>query len=124
MNFREKDQIEMNVNLVSQRGVIKIESFKWLIPQISKIPKEETEEGYREVIEFDLSRKCEVEFLKNKWSDIVLLENKFIDLKFVSDNFGELFEIEKILFEDVGYFIFKIFLKAVKTGKIMLIKGK
>ncbi len=60
-----------------------------------------------------------MEIFKNSWKDIkyypteIQVENKIKEL------FGSLFTVEKILFDDVGYIIFKIHLKAFKKGVII-----
>ena len=38
--------------------------------------------------------------------------------KSIHEIFGKYFEIKKILFDDVGYYLFKIYLKANTIGKI------
>ena len=68
-----------------------------------------------------MSRYCELEICKGNWHDIILMDNKehYNEIINIFDiMFKENFKILKILFDDVGYYIFKIYLKAIKIGEI------
>ena len=118
MTFSEKDNIQLSVSLLSERGLININSFKWLPPYFSKIIEPDNSSSVPERSDADLSRKCEIEILKNRWSDIVNFENKCLSLEKIKEIFNKNFTIENILFDDVGYFLFKITLIASKPGKL------
>jgi hypothetical protein len=63
-------------------------------------------------------RICELEMFSCKWKDIESFPNSLIVIKKIKLLFEPYFIIEKIYFDDVGYVIFKIVLKAVKKGVI------
>lgn len=72
----------------------------------------------KDIEDYDLSRFCELEVLKNTWKNIDLLtENKFV-VDNITNMFTSVFIIEKIEWDDIGYYLFKVFLRANKEGKI------
>ena len=52
------------------------------------------------------------------WKNINLYEHRDTIKTWVNGCFGKLFDVKKILYENVGIIIFKVFLKAVKVGEI------
>ena len=59
-----------------------------------------------------------MELCKGKWNDIILLENRDAIIGTLIDKFQENFNILKILFDNVGYYIFKFYLEGKKEGVI------
>ena len=126
ISFCENDHFEINVNVLSERGMIDVSSFKWQKAYIDKTPsfnflEFKENHKYREIFDFDLTRFCEIEILKNKWSDISNLDNSELVLERIKELFEPYFYIQKVLFEDVGYMMFKIFLVAANPGIIKFI---
>ena len=123
MQYKINDFIEFTINIFTKKGLMNIRKLKFLKINIFPTPNfdffEYNKENNfnREIIDYNDNRICEIEFCKGNWNDIKLFEDKNIDdIKF--EYFNKLFHIEKILFDDVGYYMFKIYLIAVKTGEI------
>lgn len=72
----------------------------------------------RDIEDYDLSRFCELEVLKNTWKTIDLLKENTYVVDNITNMFKSVFTIEKIEWDDIGYYLFKVFLKADKVGKI------
>ena len=126
ISFCENDNIELNVNILSERGLVEFNSFIWQKLYLEKTPsfnflEFKENHKYREIFDFDLTRFCEIEILKNKWSDITNIENSENIIEKINILFCPFFIIQKILFEDVGYLMFKIFLLAANPGKYKII---
>ena len=107
---------------MSERGIVDFNSFCWQKPNFDKTPsfnflEFKENHKYREIFDFDLTRFCEIEILKNKWSDISNIENCGSILDKINLLFCPCFFIQRVLFEDVGYLMFKIFLVAASPGK-------
>lgn len=122
MQFCVNDIAEININLFTDKGIIDLNDFKWLNLKISKVPQfnflEFTNDHnkQREVLDFDLSRFCEMEIMKNKWTDLIHMENYENIIKKLKNLFEPNFIIQKVLWDDVGYHLFKIFLIASEKG--------
>lgn len=73
----------------------------------------------REVLDYDLSRYCELEILKSKW---VTLKGNLTDHDLILNKihllFDPIFTINEVWFDDIGYLIFKIDLTAIKKGQL------
>lgn len=125
MQFCINDFIETNTNIFTEKGLIDISKFKWLNLSFDKIPNfnflEFTDEHnkLREVIDFDLSRFCELEIMKNKWTILANMSNHENILKRIKSLFEPCFIVQKVLYDDVGYYLFKIFLIAAIPGIIL-----
>jgi len=119
----------LNINLFSDKGLVK--RIKW-----SKILIEDLDESivnyfnkdefsireiksHREVLDFDLSRYCELEIIKSRW---LTLKGNLTDHDLIINKINSLFEpnfkVNDIWFDDIGYLIFKISLTAVKKGQL------
>ena len=72
----------------------------------------------REIVDFDVSRYCEMELCKGKWNDIILLDESDIYIGELKNKFKNIFNISKILFDNVGYLIFKFYLEGIAPGVI------
>ena len=124
--FSAGDFIELNVTVFSANGLIDEEVNVWLRPSSESL-KYMGDNVFREIhnlkemIDFDLSRYCDIELAKKGWADISHYpfgNHEMIEVK-LQQVYGDCFKISKIHFDDVGYFIFKIFLKAVKKGEVI-----
>lgn len=122
MKFCLGDSIETNINILTDKGLIETNGFEWFPMKTTKIPNfnflefSNDHNTNREVLDFDLSRFCELEIMKNKWSDIMHLSNHQAITKKVRSLFEPNFLVQKILYDDVGYYLFKVFLIASKRG--------
>lgn len=122
MQFCINDIAEININLFTDKGILNISEFKWMKLKINKIPPinflefSNDHNKLREVLDFDLSRFCEMEIMKNKWTEIIHLENYENILKKLKILFEPNFIIQKVLWDDVGYHLFKIILIASEIG--------
>jgi len=127
MQFSLNDVAEININLFTDKGIIDINSFKWLnlnedkIPQFNFLEFTNDHNKLREVLDFDLSRFCEMEIMKNKWTDLGHNENYENIIKKIKFLFEPNFIIQKVLWDDVGYHLFKIFLIAAEKGNFIFI---
>lgn len=124
MNYCLNDISEINLNLFTDKGIIDINSFKWMNLNINKVPQfnflefSNEHNKLREVLDFDLSRFCEMEIMKNKWTDLIHMENYENIIKKLKSLFEPNFIIQKVLWDDVGYYLFKIFLIASQKGRL------
>ena len=102
VQFSPGDIVNISLSIFSEIGLLNLSYFHWLKP-----------------IEYkSKDRDCEVEYLKNIWNDLNLLDDWESIFKSIHEIFGKYFEIKKILFDDVGYYLFKIYLIANTIGKI------
>ena len=127
MQYKLNDYAEFTINIFTYKGLMNIRKLKWQKIKLFKTPKEDYYEYNkenilkRELVDYDMSRYCELEICKGNWHDIILMDNKehYNEIINIFDiMFKENFKILKILFDDVGYYIFKIYLKAIKIGEI------
>ena len=102
VQFSPGDMVNITISVFSELGLLNISKFSWV--------------QARRYLSND--RDCEVESLKNIWNDLSLLDGWKSISQSIHEIFGEYFIINKIFFDDVGYFIFKIYLTANKIGKI------
>jgi hypothetical protein len=120
------DNAEININIFTDKGIIDISKYKFMNLNINKIPGfnflefSNDHNKLREVLDFDLSRFCEMEIMKNKWTEIVHLENYENIIRRLKILFEPKFVIQKVLWDDVGYHLFKIFLIAAEKGKKLI----
>ena len=56
--------------------------------------------------------------IKGKWNDIILLEEPELYIGELKKKFSKNFNILKILFDNVGYYIFKFYLEGKHPGAI------
>ena len=127
MQYKLNDYAEFTINIFTYKGLMNIRKLKWEKIKLFKTPKEDYYEYNkenilkRELVDYDMSRYCELEICKGNWHDIILMDNKdeYNEIINIFDlMFNENYKILKILFDDVGYYIFKIYLKAFKIGEI------
>ena len=127
--FKLNDYFEISVNVLSPMGFIHFEKFKWKHLKILtnqtlnyidyenfKIKKVKD----KQLCDYDLSRFCEMELIKTKWNDISRLKDKIIinQIKDFENKLLNNFEVNKIEFDDVGFFIVKMYFTAKNTGFI------
>ena len=127
--FKLNDFFEISVNVLSPKGFIHFENFKWKSLKILtnqtlnyidyenfKIKKVKD----KQLCDFDLSRFCEMELIKTKWNDESRLKDKNISdkIKEFINHFNENFNVNKIEFDDVGFYIIKMYFTAKKSGFI------
>lgn len=140
MNFLHSDTIEISSSIVSKKGLINIKKFKWLL--LSKKKIESTSFHMKNIIhqdfnligrntskhsqiqKIDLNYYCEFELMKSKWKPILLEttnisldKHKSVLINSIKHMFEPVFSIENVYYDDVGYLLYKIILKAVKIGR-------
>ncbi len=125
MKFCVGDRIETTINIFTEKGLINIDSFKWFPIHLARAPSfnflefSNDHNSNREVLDFDLSRFCEMEIMKNKWNEIINMPNNQIIIKKIKNLFEPFFLVQKVLYDDVGYLLFKVFLIANTKGIIL-----
>lgn len=130
MQFNLNDYAEFTVNIITNKGLMNIRKFRWhpikLFPTPSMNFYEYSNENStkRELVDFNMSRYCELELLKGSWNDIELMEHSHIVKEKLYEIFQNSFIINKILFDDVGYYIFKIYLEAKQLGELRCDKAQ
>ena len=124
MQYAIGDYIEFTLNIMTQKGLMDIRKLVWNKITVFKTPKEDfmyySNENIfkREIVDFDVSRYCEMELCKGKWNDIILLDECDIYIGELIKKFKKNFNILKILFDNVGYYIFKFYLEGSIPGVI------
>ena len=102
LQFSPNDSIFFNVNIFTEIGLINFNTFHWIKYEKFKIKN----------LNYNLQN--EIEYLHNGWNDINDLSYKEIVNKNINKLFNDFFDIKNIFFDDVGYYIFKIIMKAKK----------
>ena len=124
MQYAIGDYIEFTLNIMTQKGLMDIRKLVWNKITVFKTPNEDfmyySNENIlkREIVDFDVSRYCEMELCKGKWNDIILLDECDIYIGELIKKFKKNFNILKILFDNVGYYIFKFYLEGAIPGVI------
>ena len=124
MQYAIGDYIEFTLNIMTQKGLMDIRKLVWNKITVFKTPNEDfmyySNENIlkREIVDFDESRYCEMELCKGKWNDIILLDECDIYIGELIKKFKKNFNILKILFDNVGYYIFKFYLEGAIPGVI------
>ena len=103
MQLKPGDNALINMSLISEVGVLDFDNIKWFKPKMGEIKE-------------TILNKCEVERMIHEWNKIELLEKGEIVKKNLNALFGDNFIIQEINYDDVGYFFFKVILKAYKVG--------
>ena len=104
LQFSPNDSIFFNVNIFTEIGLINFSTFHWIKYEKFKIKN------------LNYKLQNEIEYLHNGWNDINDLSYKEIVNKNINKLFNDFFDIKNIFFDDVGYYIFKIIMKAKKKG--------
>ena len=124
MQYAIGDYIEFTLNIFTEKGIMDIRKLVWNKITVFKTPDEDylyySNENIlkREIVDFDVSRYCEMELCKGKWNDIILLDESDIYIGELKNKFEKNFNIMKILFDNVGYYIFKFYLEGIIPGVI------
>ena len=124
MQYTIGDFVEFTLNIFTEKGLMDIRKLVWNKITIFKTPNEDflyySNENIlkREIVDFDVSRYCEMELCKGKWNDIILLDESDIYIGELKNKFKNIFNISKILFDNVGYLIFKFYLEGIAPGVI------
>ncbi len=118
--------------MVSDRGILDFDSFEWLNLKSENNPcidpiEYNPSRHKKEILEFDLSRICELEIIKNNWNDYSNITNSMEEeaayrmvnlIQELRSNLMPCFRINKILFDEMGYLLLKIYLEAKEIGYI------
>lgn len=125
MQVLPKDRLELSINIWTSKGLLEFRKFKWLMLSNVKLLKESekiitTEMGSNQanklISDYDLTKYCELEIMKNKWKPLEKLTNYKNVFNSMRKMFEPAFVIERILWDDVGYMLFKIYLKGKNPG--------
>jgi hypothetical protein len=106
MQFWPGNKTLININLISEIGIIDFDNFYWMEPKIIEMNNKNNVNKC----------ECEVEHIIGEWNKLSLLENCNVVKKNIENLFGNNFIIKEINYDDVGYYFFKILLKAYKIG--------
>ena len=124
MQYAVGDYIEFTLNIMTQKGLMDIRKLVWNKITVFKTPDEDfmyySNENIlkREIVDFDVGRYCEMELCKGKWNDIILLDECDVYIGELIKKFKKNFNILKILFDNVGYYIFKFYLEGSIPGTV------
>ena len=124
MQYTIGDYAEFTLNIFTEKGLMDIRKLVWNKITVFKTPNENflyySNENIlkREIVDFDVSRYCEMELCKGKWNDIILLDDSDMYIGELKNKFEKNFHIMNILFDNVGYLIFKFYLEGIIPGVI------
>ena len=124
MQYTIGDYAEFTLNIFTEKGLMDIRKLIWNKITVFKTPNENflyySNENIlkREIVDFDVSRYCEMELCKGKWNDIILLDDSDMYIGELKNKFKKNFHIMNILFDNVGYLIFKFYLEGIIPGVI------
>lgn len=114
--------------MLTIKGLLDIKRFKWLnmravANQPSGINYIDIESDMhtnqnKEMDSYDLSRYCELEIMKNKWKPLDKLTTSRQYITQIKEIFEPILHIDKVVWDDVGYTIFKFYLQAKVEGKV------
>jgi len=121
MCFCENDIIEICINILTPQGLVDIETFNWVKYQKASLSTTnfiDLESNFigKNINEFDTCRICELEIMNKGWQYTERPENNSIinKVKFI---FEPTFLVQKMVWDDVGYDLYKFYLIAAKRGK-------
>lgn len=143
MQFFVNDNIELNVPVFTEKGVLEltkikqtylevnevtIPTFTWKrliiedcpdynLLELSNSSNNNRSKG-KEVLDFDLSRYCELELIRNVWVNLSTRDPLNKTLKAIERVFDSNFILKDVFCDDVGYIIYKVVLIAAKEGKL------
>lgn len=112
--FQLTDTVAINLVLSSERGLLQIDSLRFKTLQHEETPHDSIIEDQHG--EFDLSRVCEIESMKNIWGDLKLIDKGGNILRSIQSLFEPNFVVQRVLYSDIGYYLFKIYLVAFEKG--------
>lgn len=123
MQFSVGDYVEMNLNIFTEKGLLDTQLFVWQpikvnpTSEINFLEFCNEHNKRREIVDFELGRFCELEILKNKWTDLVNMTNHENVLNKIKILFEPHLIVTKVFYDNVGYYLFKIYLLANEEGK-------
>ena len=133
--FKYNDSFILSITLLSNCGMIDFDSFTWKKIRYSKNNNidfinhqyvQDRKGHIKQLCEYDLSRFCEMELIKTKWISFMKFPsglNEFAHITQEVRNFCNkltgFFQVDKIEYDDVGFFILKVYTKANRIGTIM-----
>ena len=133
--FKYNDSFILSITLLSNCGMIDFDSFTWKKIKYSKNNNidfinhqyvQDRKGHIKQLCEYDLSRFCEMELIKTKWISFMKFPsglNEFAHITQEVRNFCNkltgFFQVDKIEYDDVGFFILKVYTKANRIGTIM-----
>ena len=133
--FKYNDSFILSITLLSNCGMIDFDSFTWKKIKYSKNNNidfinhqyvQDRKGHIKQLCEYDLSRFCEMELIKTKWISFMKFPsglNEFTHITQEVRNFCNkltgFFQVDKIEYDDVGFFILKVYTKANRIGTIM-----
>ena len=113
--FTEQDQGFINLEIYNaEKGFVNFNEIKLSI----KIYNLKTYLKHLAKKEINNIRISEYEELCYYWKNINLYEYKELIIKMMKTYFGNFFDIKKIFYDNIGIYIFKVELKAIKSGDI------
>jgi len=112
--------IEINLNILTQQGLLDFNSFTWVKYQKNKLKLTnfidiKNKVFDQDISDFDMCRICELEIMNKGWQCQEKQENNSI-LNKVKFLFEPTFLIQKMFWDDVGYDLFKFYLIAACKG--------
>lgn len=114
--------------MLTNKGLLDIKKFKWL--NLRAVANQSTGINYidiesdmhthqnKEMDSYDLSRYCELEIMKNKWKPLEKLTSSRQYITQIKEIFEPILNVEKVVWDDVGYTIFKFYLQAKVSGTV------
>jgi len=119
MCFCPNDIIEISIDILSPNGCLDIDKFKWVNFQEETICLKNfidfKKDEFNLLSDFDSCRICEMEFKKKTWQSEERIPNDSIINK-IKYLFEPSFILQKTLWDDVGYELYKFYLIAALKG--------
>jgi len=119
MCFCENDLIEINIDILTPGGCLDINKFKWINFLEEKIEIKNFIDFKRDefdlLSDFDTCRICELEIRKKSWQSEYCIPSKSL-MNNINKLFSPTFFLQKTLWDDVGYELYKFYLIAAQKG--------
>ena len=116
--FKTGDYINIHINIFSSNGIVDPNSINWEPYSTEEIPNDFYQKNFnRNSIEFNSLRACEYERAVLFWKsdNLIVKKNKIEEVKEILQDY---FYIDKIMYEYIKAYYFKIEMKAKKIGVI------
>ena len=120
LSFLENDQGILNFEIYNaEKGFVNYNKINISIKMynLKNYLKQLTKRGINNIRISDYEELC------TYWKNIDIYEYKDLILKMMKNYFGNFFLIQTIFYDNIGIFIFKVHLKAIKSGYIKNKKG-
>lgn len=148
MQFLIGDKFEINIPILNEIGLLLltnvkqkylneenkiIPTFKWKSLQIKDCEENDNIENINspdllginydrrktnEMYEIDMSRYCEIEVMKNYWTNLHVKDPKMDAFKVIQKTFEPYFVVKNVYCDDIGFIIYKVVLIASFKGKL------